>query len=179
MLIGLAHRNRTAMQQVTRRTALALAMPPTLLALAACKSTGATSMGDMNAADLDFVTNGWNLVHFQIEESELAQTYAQSPEVKALAAKLLADARLAQEKFEPVIRAAGITQPSELRTDLRIRLLHIRRDHGLDFDRSFISDQIASHEEFLARYMIMRDTPGQNRQLIALPSKLNRTSIAT
>ena len=159
------------MNKVTRRTALALAMPAALLALAGCHAPSATSVGDMNSADLDFVTNGYNLVQFDIQEGELAQTYAQTPEVKALAAKLLADAHLAQEKFDPVIKAAGITLPGELRSDLRIRLFHIRRDRGLDFDRSFIEDQLASHEEFLQRYMLMKNTPGQNPQLVALAER--------
>ena len=156
------------MNKVTRRTALTLAIPATLLALAGCKSTTATSMGDMNAADIDNVTNGWNLVHFNIAESELAQTYATTPAVKELAAKLLADSHLAQQTFDPVIQQLGITPPGELRSDLRIRLFHIRRDRGLDFDRSFIDDQLASHEEFLSRYDMMRNTPGQNPQLLAL-----------
>ena len=159
------------MEQVTRRTVLALAMPAALLTLAGCKSTTATSVGDMNPADLDFVTNGYNLVQFDIEEGELAQTYAHSQAVKDLATKLLADAHLAQEQFDPVIKAAGITLPSELRSDLRIRLFHIRRDRGLDFDRSFVDDQIASHVEFLDRYNMMKDTPGQNPQLVALAAQ--------
>jgi len=156
------------MNKLTRRTALGLAMPATMLALAGCKVTTATSMGDMNQADLDFVTNGWNLVHFNIAESELAQSYATTPAVREFAAKLLADSHLAQQAFDPVIQELGITPPSELRSDLRIRLLHIRLDHGLDFDRSFIDDQLASHEEFLSRYDMMKNTPGQNPKLLAL-----------
>jgi predicted outer membrane protein len=159
------------MEQVTRRTVLALPMPAALLTLAGCKSTTATSVGDMNPADLDFVTNGYNLIQFDIQESELAQTYAKSQAVKDIATRLLADAHLAQEKFDPVIKAAGITLPSELRSDLRIRLFHIRRDSGLDFDRSFVDDQIASHVEFQDRYNMMEDTPGQNSQLVALAAQ--------
>ena len=159
------------MEQVTRRTVLALTMPAALLTLAGCKSTTATSVGDMNPADLDFVTNGYNLVQFDIQEGELAQTYAKSRAVKDFATTLVADAHLAQEKFDPVIKAAGITLPSELRSDLRIRLFHIRQDSGLDFDRSFVDDQIAAHVEFLDRYNMMEDTPGQNSQLVALAAQ--------
>src|SRR5208282_1148363 len=58
-----------------------------------------------------------------------------------------------------------------LRSDLRIRLFHIRRDSGLDFDRSFVDDQIASHVELLDRYNMMEGTPGQNSQLVALAAQ--------
>ncbi|HKM56099.1 MAG TPA: DUF4142 domain-containing protein [Isosphaeraceae bacterium] len=85
------------MEQVTRRTVLALTMPAALLTLAGCKSTTATSVVDMNPADLDFVTDGYNLVQFDIQEGELAQTYAKSRAVKDFATTLVADAHLAQE----------------------------------------------------------------------------------
>jgi predicted outer membrane protein len=58
--------------------------------------------------------------------------------------------------------------PTELRTDLRVRLLHIRLNRELDFDRSFIDDQIASHQEVLKRQELLMRTPGQNPQLLAL-----------
>ncbi|MBV8525828.1 MAG: hypothetical protein JOY71_27570, partial [Acetobacteraceae bacterium] len=56
----------------------------------------------------------------------------------------------------------------ELRTDLRVRLYHIRLNHGLDFDRSFLWDQIFSQREALHRQEVLLGTPGQNPQLVAL-----------
>jgi uncharacterized protein (DUF305 family) len=41
-------------------------------------------------------------------------------------------------------------------------------DRGLDFDRSFIDGQIASHQELLDREEMLLGTPGQNPQLVAL-----------
>ena len=157
------------MEQVTRRTVLALATPAALLALPGCQTIVASAPGgDMNPADLDFVTEAYNLITFDREECSLAPTYAQSAAVKALAAHLLNDANAFAAKLDPIIKARGIRPPTELRTDLRVRLLHIRLNRGLDFDRSFIDDQIASHTEVLARRELLMDTPGQNPQIVAL-----------
>jgi hypothetical protein len=41
-------------------------------------------------------------------------------------------------------------------------------DRGLHSDRSFIDDQIASHQELLDREEMLLGTPGQNPQLVAL-----------
>jgi predicted outer membrane protein len=157
------------MNQVTRRTGLALAMPTALLALAGCR-TEATSApgGDMNPADLEFVTEAYNVITFDREEASLAPTYAHTPAVKEIAAHLLNDANAIAAKLDPIIKAQGINPPTELRTDLRVRLLHIRLNRGLDFDRSFIDDQIASHQEVLARRQLLIGTPGQNPQIVAL-----------
>ena len=128
-------------EQVTR-TVLALVLPVALFALAGC-GTRATSVpgGDVNQADLDFVTQAYNIIIFNREECSLAQTYAHSPEVKEIAAKLLKDTNAFAAKLEPIMKARGINPPTELRRDLRVRLYHLRLGYGLDFDRSFIDDQ--------------------------------------
>jgi predicted outer membrane protein len=80
----------------------------------------------------------------------------------------LNDANAFAAKLDPIIKARGINPPAELRTDLRVRLLHIRLNRGLDFDRSFIDDQIASHTEVLARRELLIGTPGQSPHIVAL-----------
>jgi predicted outer membrane protein len=153
---------------MTRRTMLALA-PAALLALSGCGTTSASAPGgDMNPADLDFVTEAYNLITFDREEGSLAPDYAESAAVKALAAHIVNDANAFAAKNIPVMKALGIKPPTELRTDLRVRLYHIRLNRGLDFDRSFVDDQIASHTEVLARRELMMATPGQNPQVVAV-----------
>ena len=158
------------MKQVARRTVLALAMPAALFALAGCQTPTATSAqgGDMNQADLEFVTEAYNLIRFDRAECSLAPAYAHTPAVKEIAAHLLNDADAFDAKLRPIIKAQGINRPTELRSDLRVRLYHIRLNHGLDFDRSFLWDQIFSHREALHRVEMLLSTPGQNPQLVAL-----------
>jgi predicted outer membrane protein len=129
------------MKRVTRRTVLALAMPAALFALAGCRTAATFAPGgDMNEADLEFITQAYNIITFDREVCSLAQTYAQTPEVKEIAAKLLKDTNAFAAKLDPIMKARGIEPPTQLRTDLRVRLYHIRLNYGLDFDRSFIED---------------------------------------
>ncbi|MBV9251838.1 MAG: DUF4142 domain-containing protein, partial [Acetobacteraceae bacterium] len=122
----------------------------------------------MNEADLEFVTQAYNVILFDREEGSLVPTYGQTPAVKEIAAKLLNDANAFAAKLDPLLKAQGITPPAELRTDLRVRASHIRFYRGLDFDRAFIDDQIASHQEVLDRQEMLMGTPAQNPQLVAL-----------
>ena len=156
-------------QVMTRRTVLALAMPMALLTLAGCGGTAASAPGgNLSETDLEFATQAWNLVTFDREECSLAPTYAHTPAVKEIAAKLLDGANMFAAKLDPIIKAWGVNPPTELRSDLRVRLYHIRLNHGLDFDRSFLWDQIFSHREALHRLEMLLSTPGQSPQLVAL-----------
>jgi len=128
------------MKQLTHCILLALAMPASLLALAGCGTMATSARADTNQADLEFVTQAYDIIMFNREECSLAQTYAQSPEVKAIAAKLLKDTNVFAAKLEPIMQAQGISPPTQLRSDLRVRLYHLRLNQGLDFDRSFTTD---------------------------------------
>src|SRR5271165_5397538 len=111
------------MDQVARRVVLALAMPAALLAVAGCRQTATSAPGgDMNSADLEFVTEAYNIINFDREEGSLAPTYAQTPAVKEIAAHLLNDANAFAAKLDPIMRGRGINPPIELRTDLKVRL---------------------------------------------------------
>ena len=157
------------MEHVTRRAVLALSMPAALFALGGCRTTATSaSGGDMNQADLEFITQAYNIITFDREEASRAPSYAQTPAVVEIAAKLLNDANAFAAKLYPIMQARGINPPTELRSDLRVRLYHLRLNRGLDFDRSFIDDQIASHQEALGRQEKFMGTPGQNPQLLAL-----------
>jgi len=140
------------MTQLSRRAALAFVLPA-VAAIAGCQTQASTasSGGDMNDADLDFVANAQNIISFDREECMLAQTQAQTPAVRALAVKLLADANAFDARLQPILQETGIKPPSVLRSDLRVRLGRMRLDRGLDFDRTFINDQIQTHEEIVSR----------------------------
>jgi hypothetical protein len=100
------------MEQVTRRTVLALAMPATLFALARCGTTVTSAPGgDVNAADLEFVTQAYNIITFDHEECSLAPTYAHTPAVKEIAARLLNRANAFAAKLDPIVKARASTRP--------------------------------------------------------------------
>lgn len=122
----------------------------TLLLLAACQSQNAKSTsGDANPAEIRFTTNAYQIIEFDRQEGALAKTEAKSPAVKAIAQQLTNQANDFAARLGPTAAAASITPPSILRNDLRVRLGQMRVQQGLDFDRTYVADQIASHEELL------------------------------
>jgi predicted outer membrane protein len=134
------------MATITRRAGIILAAVSTLTA---CGTTHSTSSGDMNPSDLEFVAGAFNIIQFDRQECTLAQTEARAPEIRSLAAQLLHQANDFDAQLRPIAASAGIKPPTDLRTDLRIRLGHLRLNQGLDFDRSFLEDQITSHQDAL------------------------------
>ena len=120
-----------------------------LLLLAACQTpTAKTTAGSSaNPAEVNFVTNAFQIIEFDRQEGKLAQTQARNPRVKALAQQLTDEANGFAGRLTPVAAEAGITPPTELRNDLRVRLGHMQLQQGQAFDRTYIDDQIASHEE--------------------------------
>ncbi len=47
----------------------------------------------------------------------------------------------------------------------------MRLQQGLDFDRSFLDDQIATHQEITNRQEAMSGAPGMNPRIIALANE--------
>lgn len=138
------------MKTMSRKTNSSLALAAALLLLGACQSQNAQSTsGNANPADVQFTTNAYQIIEFDRQEGALAQTQAKSPEVKAISQQLTSQANDFATRLAPTAMAASIRPPSVLRNDLRVRLGHMQLQQGLDFDRTYIADQIASHEELL------------------------------
>ena len=153
------------MATITRRAAVVLA---TGTLLAGCDTTHSKSSGDLNQSDLEFVTNAFNIIEFDREECTLAATQAKVPEVRTLAAQFLQQANEFDARLRPIAASAGVKPPTVLRTDLRIRAGHLRLNQGLDFDRTFVEDQIVSHQDALNLQEMVMETPGSNPELQAL-----------
>jgi putative membrane protein len=158
------------MTVLTRRAALMLA-PLAAGALAGCQTTQAVATSpasDMSPSDLEFVANAFNVIEFDRQECTLAQTQAMSPQVKAIAAKLLADANNFDAALRPIAAEAGIKPPTVLRTDLRVRAGRLRLGQGRSFDRAFIEDQIVSHQDSLNLDEMIMSQPSTNPKLAEL-----------
>jgi len=152
----------------SRRAVLAGLSITSVAALAGCQSSKSMSKSNMNQDDLDFVTDAFNIIEFDRQECTLAQTQSKTPEVRALAADLLQQANDFDMRLRPIAAEAGIKPPTVLRTDLRVRAARIRLGQGADFDRSFIDDQIVSHQDALNMQEAMVDTSNSNPEIKAL-----------
>ena len=129
--------------------------------LAACQNQNAepTSAGaNPNPAEVQFTTNAYQIIEFDRQEGALAKTQARSPEVKAISQQLTDQANQFAALLGPTAAAASIKPPTILRNDLRVRLGHMELQQGLDFDRTYVADEIASHEELLRMQGAMKDS---------------------
>ena len=121
-----------------------------LLLLAACQNQNAKPTSSAaNPTEVQFTTDAYQIIEFDRQEGALAKTQARSPAVKAISDQLTSQANEFAARLAPTAAAASIKPPSILREDLRVRLAHMRLQQGLDFDRTYVGDQIASHEELL------------------------------
>lgn len=158
---------------LTRSFAHVLPLAAALL-LAACGQNAQSHSTDAtaNPAEVQFTTNAYQIIEFDRQEGALAQTEAKDPEVKALAQQLTAQADEFAARLAPAAAQANITPPRVLRNDLRVRLGHMRLQQGLDFDRAYVADQIASHEEVLRMEDVMGNE-GVSPQYTALMQQGN------
>jgi predicted outer membrane protein len=151
----------------TRRNVLALVpLAAAGLGLAACARSVATAKPGATAtpADVAFITNAYDVIHFDNEVCMIADAHATNPKVKALAARILQETESFRIKIGPIAQADGIQPPQALRNDLRVRLVHARLQNGVDFDQTFLADEIASHQEALQlSEMMMNDASGDPR----------------
>ncbi len=123
-----------------------------LLVLANCNNQNAkpaSSNVSVNPAEVRFTTDAYQIIEFDRQEGAMARTQAKNPAVKALSDQLTSQANDFAARLGPTAAAASIKLPSILRNDLRVRLGHMRLQQGKDFDRTYVGDQIASHEELL------------------------------
>jgi predicted outer membrane protein len=153
---------------LTRRAALSMAPLGAALVLAGCQRTAATATAGSGVSqdNLDFISNAYNIITFDEETCRVAQTQARDPRVKALAQQLLDQATAFREKVKPIADSLGIMPPSVLRSDLRVRLAHQRLQHGLDFDQTFLEDEIASHTDALNSQEMMMTMQGGDPRLV-------------
>ncbi len=153
---------------------LPLFTPVLAAALAGCQTSQATaisSSGDMSPADLEFVTSASSIIRFDRDECGLAQTQATSPLVRAIAAKLLADANGFDAELQPIAAQAGIRPATVLPSPLRIRAARLRLGQGAGFDQAFLADQIASHQDALNLQEDVVATPGRDPRLTELSKR--------
>ena len=133
-------------------TTSCLSAAAALLLLAACQNQNAKPISSdvsANPAEVQFTTNAYQIIEFDRQEGALAKTQAKTPGVKAISDQLTEQANNFAVRLAPTAAAASIKLPSILRNDLRVRLGHMRLQQGQDFDRNYVADQIASHEELL------------------------------
>ena len=118
--------------------------------------------------DREFVTNAYQIILFDRAQGQIAQTEADNPEVRALAAQLVRQADEFDRRLAPIAASLGITPPTVLDRERRLRLGHMRLQRGLDFDATYLDDQIASHQDVLNEQRQLLGQSDGDPRLVAL-----------
>ena len=117
-----------------------------------------TVSGDMNTTaaapmgDADFANAVASGGRYEVDSSNLAATRASSPAVKSLASMIAAD----HKKAGADLKAAASKAPSPftpadgLTTKQKADLEALKAAKGAEFDKLYVSQQIAAHEEALS-----------------------------
>jgi putative membrane protein len=104
----------------------------------------------LSQADANFVTESYRIVEMDNQEGQLAATQSNNPQIRALAAEIVSKANQLYPPLQDAIQKNGITPPRELPADLRGRLDRTRVLRGAAFDRSYLADQVDTHQRAIA-----------------------------
>ena len=106
----------------------------------------------LSQADANFVTESYRIVEMDNDEGQLAATQSGNPQVRALAAEIVGKANQLYPRMQDAVRKNGITPPRELPADLRGRLERTQALHGGAFDRSYLADQVETHQRAIRAF---------------------------
>lgn len=138
---------------------------------ATAAAVGATSAATLGANTLGgYVSNAAMGDMYEIEAGKIAQEKAQNADVKAFGAMLVKDHTASSTEMKPLVTAAGETPPTELDERRKGMLDNLRAASGADFDKTFLTQQEAAHNEALTLHKGYADN-GENAQLKAFAAK--------
>ena len=117
---------------------------------ATAAAVGATSAAMLGAHDTGaFVDNRVQGNTYEIQAAKIAQQKATSPDVKAFAKMMVIDHTALGNEAQPVIAKSGKTPPTDLDQRRQGLLDNLRAAGSADFDKVYISQQVAAHKETL------------------------------
>ena len=110
-----------------------------------------TAAAPVAAATTDgFVTGAAVSDMFEVEAGKLAATKAKSADVKAFG-KMMAEMHAkSTAELKPLAAAAGITPPAEMDERRKGFLDNLKAAGAADFDKVYLEQQVAAHEEALS-----------------------------
>lgn len=132
------------------------------------KTAAAAGAGSTKA----FVENAARGDRYEILASELALDRARSPEVRKIAEEIIHDHRQASQELQAAVQAAApdLTPPSDLDNRRQGMLDNLKAAPDEDFDKTYVDQQLAAHEEAVTLFNGYRDR-GDDGPLKAFAAK--------
>jgi putative membrane protein len=113
-------------------------------------AVGATSAATVGAHDTGaFVDNVVQSNMYEIQAAQIAEQKAQHADVKAFAKKMIVDHTALTNEMKPLITQAGKTAPTGLDQRRQGLLDNLKAAGAQDFDKTYIDQQVAAHQEAL------------------------------
>ena len=107
---------------------------------------------------------------FEITEGRLAQSMGQSSKVKSFGAEMIADHTKSTQMLMAAAHKAGMTPSAPMLTAAQQQMVStLKATHGADFDRTYVQQQMQSHEQALATHQAYAQ--GGSNAMIASAAK--------
>lgn len=143
-------RDQAADATTTATTSVGQSEPVNAAQDATGAAVGAVSASTMGQMSTDaFVSNAGQSDMYEIQAGQIAQQKGQSAGVKAFGKMMVADHTAMTNQMKPLITAAGKTAPTDLDERRKGFLDNLRAASGADFDRVYLAQQEAAHNEAL------------------------------
>jgi putative membrane protein len=134
-------------------------------------AVGQTSAATLGANTLGgYVSNAAIGDMYEIEAGRMAQERAQNADVKAFGQMLVTDHTATSNEMKPLAAAAGETAPTEMDERRKGLLDNLRAASAADFDRVFLDQQVAAHQEAITLHRGYADN-GEDAQLKAFAGR--------
>lgn len=106
--------------------------------------------GDASAAlpTSDYVMKAGQSDQFEIQEGQLASSMGKMPSVKSFGSMMVTEHRKTTATLTKAAGQPGMAPPP-LSADQQAQIDQLRGTSGADFDKTYVSQQIASHQEAL------------------------------
>ena len=131
---------------------------------ATAAAVGATSAATLGSHDTGaFVDNAGQGNMYEIQAAQIAEQKSTSPAVKSFAKMMIVDHTALTNQMKPLITKAGKTAPTDLDQRRKGLLDNLNAAGPKDFDKTYIDQQVAAHEETLSLvkgYADNGDDPG-------------------
>lgn len=114
---------------------------------AAVGQLSANTAGSMSTPE--FVSNASQSDMYEIEAGKMAQQRSKNPDVKAFAAMMIKDHTAMSNDMKPLIAAAGQKPSPDLDQRRKGFLDNLKAAPAADFDKTYIDQQVAGHQEAL------------------------------
>jgi putative membrane protein len=117
---------------------------------AGAQAAGGTS--DVPRADRKFIEDAAGDGMYEVQAAQLAQSKAQSPEVKSFASKMADDHQQANNELVQIANARHLELPAGPPRGKRHEVETFAKKSGADFDKTFIAASIKDHEKDIKQF---------------------------